>query len=179
MVSPLLAGIKIAIHGVTCECPIKEKVKWCVLSFGIGKRWSSRISWNLDKTSTLAEVMTLTKLKAQNSGTRSEKKTTFLLQHDNTRPYTSLNIIEHISSIGWTFLRHLPHSPDLMSSDFHLFGPIKEGLCVQHFFRNNAIIAAVKKRVCSASADFQKKGMKALVHCWQKCIANGDDYVVK
>jgi hypothetical protein len=30
-----------------------------------------------------------------------------------------------------------------------------------------------------AGADFYECGMQALVQCWQKCIANGGDYVEK
>ena len=40
-------------------------------------------------------IMTLTKLKAQVSRVRPEKKTTFILQHDNARLHTSLNTVEH------------------------------------------------------------------------------------
>ena len=60
MVSPLWARVKTAVHGVaTCKLPIEEKVqdspqgiRWCAVSFGIGKRWSSWVSWNPDKLST-------------------------------------------------------------------------------------------------------------------------------
>jgi hypothetical protein len=37
----------------------------------------------------------------------------------------------------------------------------------------------VKQRATSAVADFYEYGMQALVHRWQKCIANGGDYVKK
>ena len=47
-------------------------------------------------------IVTLTKLKAQISRVRPEKKTTFLSQHDNVRPHTSLKTMEHIINVGWT-----------------------------------------------------------------------------
>ena len=46
---------------------------------------------------------------------------------------------------------------------------------VMHF-SNNTLIAAVKQWVTSAGAYFYKCGIQALVHCRQKCIANGGDY---
>ena len=49
-------------------------------------------------------IVTLTKLKARISRVRPEKRTTFLLQHDNTRPHTSLKTVEHIVKLGWTVL---------------------------------------------------------------------------
>ena len=33
--------------------------------------------------------------------------------------------------------------------------------------------------VTFAGADLYERSMQALVHCWQKCIANGGDYVEK
>jgi hypothetical protein len=46
---------------------------------------------------------------------------------------------------------------------------MKDGPCEQHFPDNDAIIAL--------GADFSERSMQALVHHWQKCIANGEDYV--
>jgi len=37
----------------------------------------------------------------------------------------------------------------------------------------------VKQWATSAVADFYERGMQALVHGWQKCIANGNEYVKK
>ena len=51
-----------------------------------------------------------------------------LLQHDNARPHTSIRTMEAITSFGWTVIPHPPYSPDLAPSDYHLFGPMKEGL---------------------------------------------------
>ena len=110
-------------------------------------------------------IAMLTKLKAQISRVRPEKKTTFLLQH-NARSHTSLKTVEHIVNLGWTALQHPPYSPDLAPSDFHLFGPMKDGLCGQHFPSNDAILRAVKQWATSAGADFYKCSMQALVHCW-------------
>ena len=123
-------------------------------------------------------IATLTKVKARISRVRPEKKTTFLLQHDNSRPHTSLKTVEHIANLGRTVLPHPPYSPDLAPSDFHLFGPQKDGLR-GHFASNNAVVQAVKQWATSAGADFYECSMQALVHCWQKCIANGGDYVEK
>lgn len=40
--------------------------------------------------------MMITELKAQTSRSGPEKKATFLLQHDNANPHTSLKTVEHI-----------------------------------------------------------------------------------
>ena len=56
---------------------------------------------------------------------------------------------------------------------------VKVALCGQHFLSNDIIAAAVKQWVASIGADFYKCDMQALVHHWQKCTANGSDYVEK
>jgi hypothetical protein len=54
---------------------------------------------------------------------------------------------------------------------------MKDVLYGQHFPENDAVIVALRKWVDSAGKDFYKRSMKALVHCWRKCIASGGDYV--
>jgi histone-lysine N-methyltransferase SETMAR len=122
-------------------------------------------------------IATLTKLKAQISRVRLEKKATLLLQHDKARPHTSLKTMRHVAECSWTVLSHPPYSLDLAPSDFDLFGPMKDGLCGQHFPGSDAVITAVRKWVASAGADFYEHSLQALVQCWQKCVASGDDYV--
>jgi len=87
--------------------------------------------------------------------------------------------VEHIANLGWTGLPHPPYSPDLAPSDFHLFGPMKDGLCGQHFPSNDAVVRAVKQWATSDGADFYECGLQALVHRRRKCLANGGDYVEK
>jgi transposase len=82
----------------------------------------------------------------------------------------------HVAQFGWTVLPQPPYNPELAPSDFHLFVLMKDGLRGQHFPHNDAIITAVRKWVASASADFYKRIMQALVHRWRKCIGNGGDY---
>ena len=56
---------------------------------------------------------------------------------------------------------------------------MKDGLRGQHFPDSDAVIAAVKSWLASASPDFYERGIQALVHRWQKCITNCDDYLEK
>jgi hypothetical protein len=39
----------------------------------------------------------------------------------------------------WEFLEHPPYSPDLVPSDFHLFGPLKHHLSAEHFPDDEAV----------------------------------------
>jgi histone-lysine N-methyltransferase SETMAR len=80
--------------------------------------------------------------------------------------------MEHIAKFAWPILPHPPYSPDLVPFDFHLFRPMKDGLCGQHF-PDDAIITAVRKWAASAGVDSYKRSMQALVHRWPKYIASG------
>jgi len=55
----------------------------------------------------------------------------------------------------------------------------KYGLHGKHLPSYDAIIAPVKQWVTSSGAEFYKCSMQALVRHWQKCMANGCDYVEK
>jgi len=64
------------------------------------------------------------------------------------------------------------YSLDLALSDFLLFRPTKERLCGQRFPSKNTVLAAVKQMLVHI---FTSVACRLLL--WQKCIANGGDYV--
>jgi histone-lysine N-methyltransferase SETMAR len=51
-----------------------------------------------------------------------------LLQYNNARPRTARITHERIRELECKLLEHLPYSPDLAPSDFHLSGPLKNQL---------------------------------------------------
>jgi histone-lysine N-methyltransferase SETMAR len=51
-----------------------------------------------------------------------------LLHHGNARPHTARVTQKRIQALHWKLLEHLPYSPDLVPSDFHLFGLLKNHL---------------------------------------------------
>jgi histone-lysine N-methyltransferase SETMAR len=56
-----------------------------------------------------------------------------LLLHDNARPHTNLRTGEAVATMGYTVLSHPPYSPDLVPSDFHIFGFLKYALLGRRF----------------------------------------------
>jgi histone-lysine N-methyltransferase SETMAR len=71
-------------------------------------------------------VQALKKFKQRSRRVRPNRKTNqVLLLHDNSRPRISLRTKKEISNMRWTVLCHSPYSPDLVPSDFHVFGPQK------------------------------------------------------
>ena len=121
-------------------------------------------------------ITILTKLKAQTSRVRSKKKTTFVLQHSNTKPLTHLKTMDHTALAGLSY--HIYHiSPDLVPPWLLSVQADERWTVWAHFPSNDTTVAAVKQWATSTGADFSECGIQALAHCWQKCIANGDDSV--
>jgi hypothetical protein len=51
-----------------------------------------------------------------------------ILQHDKARHHTANMIKPAIQELDWEFLPHLPYSPDLAPTDFHLFCSVSNNL---------------------------------------------------
>jgi transposase len=62
-----------------------------------------------------------------------------LLLLDNARPHTAKKTDETLRNFKWEVFEYPPYSPDLASSDFHLFGPLKHHLSAEHFSDGEAV----------------------------------------
>ena len=51
-----------------------------------------------------------------------------IFHEDNTRPHVSLMSRQKLLQPGWEVLIHLPYSPDIAPSDFHLFWCLQNSL---------------------------------------------------
>jgi len=51
-----------------------------------------------------------------------------LLLHDNAHSHTAAHTLETLKQLKWEAMEHPAYSPDLVPSDFHLFGPLKTAL---------------------------------------------------
>ena len=67
-----------------------------------------------------------------------------LFLHDNAPPQRALATHKKLVYLGFQLLDHLPYSPDLASSDYHLFRGLKEQLKVRHFASDTEVIAAAE-----------------------------------
>jgi hypothetical protein len=47
-------------------------------------------------------------------------------EQDNARPHVAARTMDTIQKLKWNLLPHPQYSPYLASSDYHLFGPLKE-----------------------------------------------------
>jgi hypothetical protein len=102
-----------------------------------------------------------------------------LLLHDNARPHTAAHTMDTLRALKFEVLKHPPYSPDLVPSDFHLFGCMKEHLRGQKFADDNELMEAVQSWLKAMPKSFFLEGIHKLVDRWTKCVAKNGDYVEK
>jgi histone-lysine N-methyltransferase SETMAR len=68
------------------------------------------------------------------------------MYHDNARPHSANQTTATLRSFKWEVLQHLPYSPDLAPSDFHLFDPLKHHLSGERVPDDDAVERAVRAR---------------------------------
>ncbi|GBM20788.1 Histone-lysine N-methyltransferase SETMAR [Araneus ventricosus] len=92
-----------------------------------------------------------------------------LLLHDNARPHTAAQTRALLDSFGWEVL-DLPYSPDLATSDFHLFRHLKHNLGGNHYNDDEDVKIAVTSWLSEQAASFYEEGIQNLVVRYDKCL---------
>jgi transposase len=107
------------------------------------------------------------------------KKEIVIPQHDNARPHHKQMTLQTIQNNGWELLSHPPYSPDLVPSDYHLFGSLKDHLRGHHYETDEAVQEAVRSWLRGAGTEFYRKGIFKNLQRWQKFIYLVGDFVEK
>lgn len=102
-----------------------------------------------------------------------------LLHHDNAPAHTSHVAMAAIRDCGFQLLSQPPYSPDLAPSDYHLFRYLKDSLRGRVFQSDDDVIHAIDDWIGVQEPEFFQRGVEALEHRWEKCIALRGDYVEK
>jgi hypothetical protein len=95
------------------------------------------------------------------------------------RLHTARATQESIQELQWGLLEHPPYNPDLVHSDFHLFGLLKKHFGDKSFADDEEAEAEVRKWMRQQSKDFYAAGFDTLVKRWDKCTIVGGGYVEK
>ncbi|GBO30601.1 hypothetical protein AVEN_176716-1 [Araneus ventricosus] len=76
---------------------------------------------------------------------------------DNACPYSAVVTQQLLEHFKWDVSDHPAHSPNLTTSDFHLFPELKNQLGGQSFQKNEEIQSSVKAHLTSLAATFSKR----------------------
>jgi len=77
-----------------------------------------------------------------------------LFLHDNAQAHRALATQKKLVYLGFLCHDHLPHSPDLVPSDYHLFPGLKKQLKSRHISSNAEVIAAAETWLDGQPSEF-------------------------
>jgi len=100
-----------------------------------------------------------------------------LFLHDNAPAHRRLATQKKLACLGFQCLDHPPFSPDLASSNYHLFPGLKEQLKGCHFSSEAEVIAAAETWLDGQHSEFFLSGLQILEELAKKCIELRGEYV--
>ena len=135
---------------------------------------------NTVNSTTYANILKNHLCPAIKSKRRGLLSTGVFLQHDTSRPHSARSAVATFEDLS-ECLPHSPHSPDLVPSDFHVFGPLKEAMGGKCFRSDEEVQQAVHEWLRSQPKDFffSSRGIHALPKRWNTCMVRNGDYVEK
>jgi len=99
--------------------------------------------------------------------------------HDNVPSHTSIMVQNYLETLNWEVLSHPAYSPDLASSDYHLFSSMGHALAEQHFDSYEDVRKWLYKWFASKDEKFFWRGIHKLLERWKKCIVRGTSILNK
>ena len=99
-----------------------------------------------------------------------------ILQHDNARPHVVKVDKTYLETLKWEALPHPPYSPDVASSDYHLFRSMVHGLADQHFRSYEEVKNWIDSWITSKDDQFFQPGIPTLPERWEKVVASDRQY---
>ncbi|XP_015189841.1 PREDICTED: uncharacterized protein LOC107073667, partial [Polistes dominula] len=95
-----------------------------------------------------------------------------ILLHENDRPHVAKPVKIYLEILRWEVLPHLPYSPDIAPSDFHLFRSIAHGLADQRFHSYEETKKWVDSWIASKDMSFFQRGIHILSERWEKVVSS-------
>jgi len=99
-----------------------------------------------------------------------------IFQYDNARPLTPKVVKTYLNGQDWEVLLHLPYSPDIAPSDYHLFQTMQSDLTGEWFTSYESIIIWLDSWIVSKDQDFFRQEIRKLPERWTKVVAADGAY---
>ena len=102
-----------------------------------------------------------------------------IFHQGNARPHVSLMTRQKLLQLGWEVLIHPPYSPDIASSDFHLFHSLQNSLKGKNFNSLEDCKRRLEQFFAQKDKKFWEGGIMKLPEKWQKVVGQKREYVVQ
>jgi histone-lysine N-methyltransferase SETMAR len=99
--------------------------------------------------------------------------------HDNARPHVARSTCEKLLKLGWITILHLPYSPDLAPTDYHLFRSLSHHLGEKKFNDENDVKMDIANFFGQKSQDFYERGILSLPARWRQVIDSSGAYIIE
>ena len=106
----------------------------------------------------------------------NERHDKVILQHDNAQPHVAKVVKTYLETLKWEVLPHLPYSPDVVPSDYHLFRLMAHGLADQHFRSYEEVKNWIDSWIASKDDQFFRREIRTLSERWEKVVASDGQY---
>ena len=93
-----------------------------------------------------------------------------LLLHDNAPIHKCKIVQAAIRQTGFIELNHSAYSPDIASSDYHLFSNLKKFLRLKNFSSDDEAVATVEDYLTDLNSEFFCQDIQILHDCWQRVV---------
>ena len=101
-----------------------------------------------------------------------------IFHQDNARPHTPLVTCKKLLELGWEVMPHLPYSPNLAPSDYHLLRSLQNHLNEKTFDSNEAVKSELIQFFAFKNQTFYESGIMKLTARWQKVIEQNGQYII-
>ncbi|KAG5324173.1 MOS1T transposase, partial [Pseudoatta argentina] len=99
-----------------------------------------------------------------------------ILLHDNARPHVAKPVKTYLETLKWEVLTHPLYSPDIVSSDFHLFRSMVHGLADRRFHSYEEAQKWIDSWIASKDMSFFRRGIHVLPERWEKVVSSDGQY---
>jgi len=106
----------------------------------------------------------------------SKRHDKIILLHDNARPHLAKPVQTYLQTLKWEVLAHPPYSPDIASSDYHLFRSMAHGLFAEKFTSYEECKNWIDSWIASKDEAFFRRGIHLLPERREKVVANDGQY---
>ena len=102
-----------------------------------------------------------------------------IFHQDNAIPHVSLMTRQKLLQLGWEVLIHLPYSPGIAPSDFHLFRSLQNSLNGTNFNSLEDCKRYLEQFFAQKDKKFWEDGIMKLPEKWQKVVEQKGEYIVQ